>query len=539
LETPTPPQAWTLSPRWGFAAVAAVAAAIMLVTCLNVWSPPDGLTRFLSVGREFEQRGTVIYRATPKYEGTARWGFDGQLYAEMALDPLLRDPRLKTALDNPPYRAHRMLLPWLAWAGGLGRPAWVLSAYAAMNPLFWLGYVALLYALFRGRGWAGVAGFAALVLTCGVIASTFRALTDFPAFVLMTWAAVLGGTGGALALALAALTREINLFGLAGVLEFEGPWGAAIRKNLWRGALAVGPLALWWLYVHERFPMHTSLAGKNFDWPLHAIYRKTVEVLAVIRQGGIDWPRFYKSTPLHALLTIVATLTQCLYLVTHREWRNRLWRVGIVFVPLFLCIGYQVWYSHLTVTRHALPITLAFNLLLAARPNRRWLLWFLLGNCFVPYGVYKFVAYGLETPQPAEFTVEAAAALEATADTTVDASYGAGWSGPEVAGREAWREAAGERAALVLANGGLLPLETELSLQARTAGPREVTVSVRGSVIWQGRLAPGPSPSSLRAQKFILPPGETVVEFSLPSSAAPSAFAVSGLRLGVAAVPAR
>ena len=509
----------------------------MLGTCFNVWAPVFGFTRFLLVGREFDQRGTAIYRATPKYVVPARWGFDGQLYAEIALDPLLRDPQLKTALDNPPYRAHRILLPWLAWLTGLGRPAWVLSAYALMNPLFWLGYVVLLHRLFRDRGWAGVAGFAALLLTCGVIASTYRALTDFPAFVLMTWAAVLGGSGGALALALAALTREINLFGLAGVLEFERPWGAAFRKNLGRVTLAAGPLALWWLYVRWRLPMHTSLAGKNFDWPLHAIYRKAVEVLTLIHQGGIDWPQFYKSAPLHALLTIIATLTQCLYLVTHREWKNRLWRLGIVFVPLFLCIGYQVWYSHLTVTRHALPITLAFNLLLAARPNRRWLIWFVLGNCFVPYGIYKFVAYGLEMPQPAEFTVEAAAALGTTVDTTVDANYGAGWSGPEAAARAVWREATGERATLVLANGDARALETALSFQARTAAPREVTVRVRGLVVWRGRLLPGPAPATLRTQSFLLPPGETVVEFSLPLSVPPSALALSGLRIEVAPAP--
>ncbi len=398
--------------------MAALAAALMLVTCVNVWSPVFGLTRFLSVGREFEQRGTATYRATPKYVTPARWGFDGQLYAEMALDPLLRDPQLKVALDNPPYRGHRILLRWLAWAGGLGRPAWVLTAYAALNPVFWLGYVALLYAIFRGRGWAGVAGFAAMVLTCGVIASAFRALTDFPAFVLMTLAAVLGGGGGAAALALAALTPEINLFGLAGVLEFEPPWGRAFWKNLGRGALAAGPLALWWAYVHLRFPMHTSLAGRNFEWPFHAIFRKTVEVLAVIREGGIDWPQFYKSTPLHALLTIIATLTQCLYLVTHPAWKNRLWRIGIVFVPLFVCIGYQVWYSHFTVTRHALPITLAFNVLLAARPTAAGCCGFSSGTASSPMASTSSFPSGWRRPGRPNTGSSAAPQLEATADTT-------------------------------------------------------------------------------------------------------------------------
>ncbi|HSY54339.1 MAG TPA: hypothetical protein VK785_07825, partial [Opitutaceae bacterium] len=217
MATLTPKKSFVSSPCWAFVAVAMAACAVMLGTCLKVWSPAYGLTRFIPIGQEFEQRGIAVYRATPKYVPPTRWGFDGQLYAEMALDPLLRDPGMKTALDDPAYRADRILLPWLAWLGGLGRPFWVLNVYAALNPLFWLAYGIILYRLFRPHGWAGVAGFAAMLLTCGVIESTFKSLTDFPAFVLMTLAAMIGGSVGAGVLGLAALAREINIIGLVGV----------------------------------------------------------------------------------------------------------------------------------------------------------------------------------------------------------------------------------------------------------------------------------------------------------------------------------
>jgi hypothetical protein len=536
------------SPRWAFAVVAAAAFAVMLGTCLRVWSPAYGLTRFIPIGQEFEQRGIAAYRATPKYMAPVRWGFDGQLYAEMALDPLLRNPQMKTALDDPAYRADRILLPWLAWLGGLGRPFWVLNAYAALNPVFWLGYAVILYVLFRGRGWAGVAGFAAMLLTCGVIESTFKALTDFPAFVLMTLAAMVGGSGGAGILGLAALTREINLLGLAGVLEFKRPWREALRKNLGRGLVAVGPFALWFAYVRWRLPaeggaglverLRTSMVGDNLHWPLQAIIRKLGEVIAVIREGGIDWPHFYKSTPLHALLTIVATLTQCLYLVTHREWKNRLWRVAIVFIPLFLCIAYQVWYSHFTVTRHVLPITLAFNLLLAARPSRRWVVWFVLGNCFVPYGIFKFVSFGLETPHPAEFSV----AATLPPGVSVDATFGAGWSAAEWDTRRAWRWAEGRRATLVLANGGRQPLAVELVCTGLGSAPCDLEVSVEGASLWRGRL--GPDATAVRTRRFLLPPGDTVVAFEAPPSNSSSevaggrrTFQVSGLSVAVSPPP--
>ena len=513
---------------WTYAATAAAAFALVLMTCALVWLPDYGLTRFINIGREFVPRGTAVYRATPKYVTPAPGpdaGFDGQWYAELALDPLLRDPRLKVALDDPAYRADRVLLPAVAWLGGLGRPFWVLNVYAALNPICWIGYVAILFVLFRRHGWAGWAGFAAMLLTCGVIESMYGALTDFPAFVLMTLAAMIGGTGGAAVEGLAALTREINLLGLAGLLEFEPPWREAFRKNLLRCLVAVGPFALWFCYVRWRLPspgshtlaaLYASMAGNNIDWPLHAIFRKLSEVLAFIWRGGVDWHRFYRSVELHALLTIIATLTQCLYLATHPAWKNRLWRVGIVFVPYFFFISYNVWESHFTVTRHALPITLAFNLLLALRPNRRWLIWFLLGNCFVPYGIYRFVDFGLEGPEQPEFVLETAA----PAGGTISAGYRAGWWGPEWNRHRTWRWSHSQQSTLVLVNAGRKPLEVRLAFASESLVPRDLRVSVRGTTVWLGQIAPRPL-TAVRTAPFPLPPGETVVDFETPQAVSP------------------
>src|SRR4029079_46280 len=91
---------------------------------------------------------------------------------------------------------------------------------------------------------------------------------------------------------------------------------------------------------------------------------------SVQAQTGAIWWRtwyteIYTNNALHALLTIISVLTRCVYLLTHREWNNPIWRAGIIFVPYFLCISFIPWVSHFTVTRHALTITLAFNLVLA------------------------------------------------------------------------------------------------------------------------------------------------------------------------------
>jgi hypothetical protein len=369
--------------------------------------------------------------------------------------------------------------------------------------------------LFRPYGWAGVAGFSAMLLTCGILLSMRSSLTDFPAFVLMTLAVMIGRTGGAGVLALAALTREVSVLGLAALVEIKPPWLKTLKKNFWLGLIAVGPMLLWFAYLAWRLRMPAgSVSGDNLDWPFYAIARKFGEFVAVARQGGIHWAHFYKDYELHALLTIIATLTQCIYLLTHRAWENRLWRLATVFVPVFLCIGYPSWENHFNVTRHALPITLGFNLILAMRPGRRWLWWFLLGNCFVPYGVFEFSAYGRETSPPPEFTITGLPSAEAS----INAHFGMGWFGPESNPRKIWRWAAGQNATLVLSNGRSHSVEAELTFRTLSPLPRDLSVSVQTkaigpgrTVIWSGQVDYGPQ--SARTRKFIFPPGESIVNF--------------------------
>ena len=372
--------------EWLFLLAALMAFGEILAFYARGWSPGYGLTRELCVGREFDRRGIAPFRGTPKFVDS-QWGFDGQFYAEIALDPLLRDPQLKTAIDTPPYRARRILLPWAAWLAGLGRPARVLDAYAALNALFWMGYAFMLVRLFRPLGWAGFAGCAAMLLTCGVVESIHRSLVDFPAFVLMTLAVMLGGRKGAVAMALAGLTRETSLLALPGLFRFRRPWRQSAAEDLRIAAIAFVPLAIWLAYVTLRLPMHTSGGSDNLDWPMMGMARCLRRICAAAGSGNIRWERWYLDDRVHALLTMLSLLTQCAFLAARREWSSRYWRMGAVFVPFFLCIGDPAWAVHFTVTRHALPITLAFNLLLASRPGRSWAAWFVVGNCFVPFGI--------------------------------------------------------------------------------------------------------------------------------------------------------
>jgi hypothetical protein len=538
-------------PLWLFIMVGTAAFAILLSIYVRVYSPAYGLTRLIVVGSEFNRRGIAVYQATPKYIDPYpphRWGFDGQQYAQIALDPLLRDPRLKTAIDNPPYRARRILLPWLAWLGGLGHPFWILNVYAALNLVFWLGFAVTMTVLFRPHGWTGLAGFAAMLLTCGVIESMWASLADFPAFNLMTLAVLVGGGGGAGVLALAALTRETSLFGLVGLWDFKPPWRETLKRNLRLSFIAAVPMALWFAYVAWRLRMSETVDGDNLDWPLRGIMGKLGEFSIVAVHGHIRWHRWffeiYKSPELHALLTIIALLTQCIYILTHRAWENRLWRVAIFFVPFFLCIGAPSWESHFTVTRHALPITLAFNLLLAMRPSRRWLVWFLLGNCFVPFGIYQFYYYlganRVPPPPPPECQIVFPTTLS---QIPVSISFDQGWSDHQWNEKGGWRWATGARADMLITNPTNESFNAELSFLAESANPRNLKVEVLGSNVWGNSL-----PASLlqvRTTRFLLPPGVTRVDFSTSQDLAPPesgdnrmvAFRVQDMQLSLTDIP--
>jgi hypothetical protein len=505
-------------PAAAFVLVALAAFAFLLSVYVRIWTPEHGITRFLRVGREFNDRGTAVFRATPKFIDpypAHRWGFDGQLYAEIALDPLLRDPHLHIALDDPPYRAQRILLSWMAWAMGLGKPFWILNAYAALNLVFWVGMAWLAGRLFAPHGWAGLAGYAALLLTCGLIESMQASLTDLPSFTLILGALMVGGTAGAGILALAALVRSTSLIGLVGLLVWPPLGREALRKNIVRGLMATVPVVLWVLYVLWRFHgREVAFDRGNLTWPFQGMIEKLGEFSVTAFHGPIRWHRWffelYKSYDLHAVLTIISVMTQTIFLALHRDWRNPLWRWGAVVAVYFSCISFLSWESHFTITRHALPMTLVFNLLLAVRPGKRWLIWFLLGNSFVPFGVRYFHSMpDVHSPAPLpEFAIAAPATGGASA---LEVRYGEGWSSQQWWPDATWRWSRGEQATIILRNTSSRPLYGEMRFLARSFHLREFRVSLGERTILEGRLPAARHPITLKLPD--LPPGESTLRF--------------------------
>jgi hypothetical protein len=497
--------------------VALAAFTFFLRVYVGIWTPEHGITKFLRVGQEFEERGTDVFRATPKFIDpypAHRWGFDGQLYAEMALDPLLLDPQLHIALDDPPYRAQRILLSWLAWLLGLGKPFWILNAYAALNLIFWIVFAWLALRLFAPLGWSGVAGYAAVLVTCGVIESMQASLTDLPSFTLILGALMVGGTKGAGILALAALARTTSLIGFVGLAAINPPWRDALRKTLVRGLIALVPVGLWVSYVLWRFwGRQVGFDGGNLDLPFRGIMEKLGEFSVTATAGPIRWHRWlfeiYKSYDLHALLTIISVLTQTVFIAVHREWRNPLWRWGAVVAVYFSCISFLSWESHFTITRHALPMTLVFNLLLAARPTKAWVIWFLLGNCFVPFGIRYFDGMrDFHSPSPlVEFAIE----NEPATNSAITVAYGEGWSGQQWWPDTTWRWAQSGRATVILRNNEPQPVRVEIRFLAHSLVVRAFKVRAGERILYDEALPTGQRVITLH--ELDLAPGETRVTF--------------------------
>ena len=102
------------------------------------WSPYFGFTAFLQADVVTAKNLPASLRDAPIFIHEKAGRYDGAYYAQIATDPLLRDPDLTVAVDAPGYRARRILLSVLAWVAGGGEPVAAVHAYAWLNLGCWL-----------------------------------------------------------------------------------------------------------------------------------------------------------------------------------------------------------------------------------------------------------------------------------------------------------------------------------------------------------------------------------------------------------------
>lgn len=472
--------------------------ALFLFAVARFHQPGTGFSSLLSIGDILNDSKVAALRQVPHhvYEGSA--GYDGAYYVQLALHPALDNPELLKAIDNLPYRARRILLSWVAWAAGLGRPAWIVQAYALLNVASWLVLAVLLWRWLAPPTFTGVLRWTGVMFSHGLCMSVSHALVDGPALLLAALGVralaqgrpFLGGT----ALALGGLAKETSLLVVSGLScspRKPRTWVPAAGQAL----LVVLPLLLWMAYVRQRFGPAEDPGLGNFTLPLAGLAEKFGAILEDLR-GPEPAPLAWTS-----LATVLGLVVQAGFFLLRWRPEDRWWRVGATFAVLLLFLATPVWEGYPgAATRVLLPMTLAFNLLVPA--GARWLPVLLAGNLGIIAAVQEF-------RPPVEFHTLRTDPVLAGA---VQARPGPGWHGPETLDGHRWRWTAG-RAELRVRNDSSGEIRLSFRAQAHPVeGERALRVTLGERLLWGGSLA-GRGATEVQFGTA-LPPGESILVFS-------------------------
>ncbi len=363
-----------------------IASLLFAAMVLAKFSPQTGFTSLIRFGATWQDRRHSALQNLPVATAPASNGYDGQFYAQIALDPLLRSTELKQVLDAPAYRARRILVPATAAVLGVGHPWWTLQAYALLNIGCWFVLAWLLRRSFgEGCDWIAFARWGGCMFSMGALESVRLSVVDLPALLLLVLAIHAHrqsrGAKSILWLALAGLSKETSLLGAVG-LQAEKPFDG--RRVLISLSLATTPLIIWSAYVSIRLDDPAAANGMgNFSWPLLGLLTQIKYSLREMYYGNFDGRYSF------GLLAILGFLVQMAVLWRTSRPESPWWRIGLAYSFLFLFLGFWVWSGYWAVCRVVLPMTIAFNLLLPAN-SRFWPLWG-IGNVTLLHAVWRFL----------------------------------------------------------------------------------------------------------------------------------------------------
>jgi hypothetical protein len=380
----------------GLAAVYGAAVVVFLVSIGRFYHKNTGFTALIHFGSGFYDRTLPAVRYARHATAIDASGYDGQFYAQLAVEPLLRNRALEVALDGAPYRARRILFSWTAYLLGLGQPEWILKAYALQNILVWLALAGLMLRWLPPSRPRNVLPWLGCLYGAGLLSSVHESLLDGPSVLVMT-------------LAILALERHrkwlaIGLMGLSGLgRETNLAAGGLVVDRIPRtptdllSAAAslvaiVLPLVLWSMYVQTVFPTHFDAKLNNFGLPFAGYLTKWSATVAEYRRAG------WHSAARFDIMVLVALTVQAVFVAVRWDWKSPWWRMAAPCCVLFATTSFIVWDGTPgAAPRVLLPLTFAFNMLVAKLPGRWFWPLVVAGNASVVTGLWIIEAPGLST----------------------------------------------------------------------------------------------------------------------------------------------
>ncbi|MDQ8200464.1 hypothetical protein QEH56_20025 [Pelagicoccus enzymogenes] len=369
-----------------------LAALFFFSLLASKFDAQHGFSELAGFGQDYDRPQIPALRELEIYEKPDSTGYDGQFYVQIALDPTLSDPALAEAVDHPSYRARRILQPAFAYALGFGQPWLILQIHSLLNVASLALCGILLLRWLPAVSWENFARWAACIFSMGALESVRYSLADLPATTLaLATIALLDSTRGKLAVAanaLAALSKETSLINAATFLSPSESEPSTFKKRLLHGciagAIALASLGLWMLYVSSVFPL-TVNASDNIGIPFAGIYRGLAESFQELAASGFSDRYFFR------ILAIAGLLFQFAYLLAKPSPRNRIWTLGILYGCLFLTLGDAVWRGYWAGCRIALPLTIAFNILLSSKNKAFFWTALVLSNLTVAHAIIRWL----------------------------------------------------------------------------------------------------------------------------------------------------
>ena len=460
-----------------------------------------GFTSLIEFGDQFGTRGIAGLHCFVEPHSS---GYDGQFYAKLSLDPLLLHPgNDERVVDDLYYRSRRISLSWSAWILGLGRPAWIMQAFALQNVACWLLLALLLTRWFPPLDFNNYARWAGILFSGGWMQSVRSSLTDGPGLLMIAIGLALyernRATWASGIFAIAGLARETSLLAFAALADPAKRNLRDLRKLVLLGLLAAAPLVCWMIYLKLHLTNPAGITGtRNIGLPFVGWIGKWKELLPLVRTNR--WA-------LQTLLVQLALAVQVIYLFARPVVSKPAWRMGIAFAVLTICLGSAVWEGIPGASaRTVLPMLLAFNLLV---PRGRWWLPLLLaGNLSVAIQpLYEF-------PMAGDVGVVNVSAPGLAADgKEITFEFSPEWYPGEHGLFQTWRRWSPGAATVTIQNAHAFAVEADVSmnLSARKDDNRPVSVELNGREIWSGTLTG--NMTFVQARSLRLEPGANLLVF--------------------------